>query len=74
MQSDFDDDLGPVNYCMTQRGNRKFISIPTPNENTILVVIKNDCDPEEVVNNIIQTLKNSTEFLGEILYNGDILI
>ena len=74
MQSDFDDVLGSVKYCMTQRGNRKFISIPAPNNNTILVVITNNCDHEKLVNNIIQTLKNSTEFLGESLLKEDILI
>lgn len=59
MQKDFDEYLGPVNYCMAQRGNRKFISIPAPNNNTVLVVIKNDCDHDELVNNINQVLKNS---------------
>ena len=67
MQSDFDEELGKVNYCMTQRGDRKFISIPTFDENTVLVVAKNYCDHEELVNNITQTLKNSDQF-DEILF------
>ena len=64
MQSDFDEELGKVNYCMTQRGGRKFISVPAPNNNTILTVIKNNCDHEELVNNIIQTMNsNQSEIL-----------
>ena len=68
MQSDFDEELGKVNYCMTQRGDRKFISVPAPNNNTIFVVIKNDCDHEELIDNIIQTL-NSDQW-EEILFKG----
>ncbi len=70
MQSDFDEELGKVNYCMTQRGDRKFISIPTFDEKTVLVVAKNYCDHEELVNNITQTLKNSDQ-LDEILFKED---
>jgi len=63
MQKDFDEYLGPVNYCMTQRGNQKFITIPAPNNNAIFAVIKNNCDHEELVNNINQALKNSEQWL-----------
>jgi len=73
MQSDFDEELGKVNYCMTQRGDRKFISIPTFGDNTVLAVTKNDCNHEELVNNITKTLKNSDQF-DEILFKGGILI
>lgn len=70
MQKDFDEDLGDVNYCMTQRGNRKFISIPTYDDSTVLIVTKSDFEHEEFVKNIIQTLKNSDQFLGETLFKG----
>ena len=73
MQRDFDEELGKVNYCMTQRGDRKFITFSTFGDNNVLVVTKNDCDPEELVDNITQTLKNSTQ-LDEIFFKGDILI
>ncbi len=73
MQRDFDEELGIVNYCMTQRGDQKFISIPTFGDNTVLAVTKNDCDHEELVNNITKTLENSDQF-DEILFKGDILI
>ena len=69
MQSDFDEELGKVNYCMTKRGDRKFVSIPTFGDNTVLVVTKNNFDDEELVNNINQTLKNSGH-LDEILFKG----
>lgn len=65
MQRDFDEDLGEVRYCMTLRGNRKFISIPTHNKNTILIITKRDFEHESLVNGIIQTLGYSGEFLGE---------
>jgi hypothetical protein len=68
MQSDFDEYLGKVNYCMTQREDRKFISIPVQNNNTILAVIKNDCDHEESVKNITQARKNPGQFWEEILF------
>lgn len=64
MQKDFDEDIGEVNYCMTQRGSRKYISIPTVNDSTVLAVTKKDFDHNELVNNITQTLKNSDQFLG----------
>ena len=69
MQSDFDDELGKVNYCMTQRGDRKFISIPYFGNNTLLVVTKNNCDHEELMNNITQTLKNPNQ-VDETIING----
>lgn len=64
MQKDFDEDLGPVNYCMTQRGNKKFISIPASDDNTIFAVIKKEFDHESLVRNILQTLNDSDQFLG----------
>ena len=63
MQKDFDEYLGPINYCMAQRGNQKFITIPAPNNNTIFAVIKNNCDHEELANNINQALKNSEHWM-----------
>jgi hypothetical protein len=69
MQKDFDEDLGKVNYCMTQRGNRKFISIPAPDNNALLVVTKNDFEHEELIKNIIQTLEDSNQFLG-VFFKG----
>ncbi len=73
MQRDFDEELGKVNYCMTQRGDRKFISISSFGDNTVLAVTKNDCNHEELVNNITKTLKNSDQF-DEILFKGGTLI
>ena len=69
MQSDFDEELGKVNYCMTQRGDRKFISVPILGDNTVLIVTENNCDHEELVGNITRTLKNSGQ-LDEILFSG----
>jgi len=72
MQSDFDEELGKVNYCMTQRGDRKFISIPNFGDNTVLIVTKNNCDHEEVVKNILQTMKNSVQFEQILLKGGEL--
>lgn len=58
MQSDFDEDLGRVDYCMTQRGDRKYISIPTSGEKTILIVAKNNYDHKGLINNINQERKD----------------
>ena len=65
MQKDFDEYLGSVNYCMTQRGGKKFISIPVYGNKVILAVTKNDFDHEALVNDITQTLKYSEQFLNE---------
>ena len=70
MQSDFDEELGKVNYCMTQRGDRKFISIPFLGENTVLIVTENNCDHEELVRNITPILRNSDR-LDEIFFRED---
>jgi len=67
MQKDFDEDLDKVNYCMTQRGGKKFISIPTVDDNTVLAVTENDFDHEKFVDGLIKTLNDSDEFLGELL-------
>jgi hypothetical protein len=70
MQSDFDEELGKVNYCMTQRGDRKFISVPILGDNTVLIVTENNCDHEKLVINITQTLRNS-DHLDNIFFRGD---
>ena len=69
MQKDFDEDLGPVNYCMTLRGNKKYISIPINNDKTILVVASKDADHERIIADIKQMLQYSNQFLGEKLSN-----
>jgi len=65
MQQDFDEDLGSVDYCMTQRGNTKYISVPTRNGNTILAITKQDANHEELVVGINQIIRYSQQFLGE---------
>lgn len=65
MQEDFDEDLGVVNYCVTQRGNKKYVSVPVGRGNTVLAIAKNEADLEKVVGGINQILKYSQHFLGE---------
>jgi hypothetical protein len=65
MQKEFDEVLDPVKYCVTYRGGKKFISIPTFNDNTVLVVTKANIEHEKLADEIIQTLKQSDEFLGQ---------
>jgi len=62
MQKDFDEYLGPVNYCMTQRGDAKFISIPALNGNTILGITKKKVEPSVVVERVTQMLQPSTQY------------
>ena len=69
MQHDYDEDLGSVDYCMTQRGNTKYISIPTRNGNTILAITKQDANHEELVIGINQIIRYSQQFLGENISN-----
>ncbi len=72
MQKDFDEDLGEVNYCVTQRGNTKYISIPCRGENTILVVAKKDVDQDQVIAGINQVVQYSQQFLGEKISRGEV--
>jgi len=65
MQHDHDEDLGSVDYCMTQRGNTKYISVPTRNGNTILAITKQDANHEKLVVGINQIIRYSQQFLGE---------
>jgi len=71
MQKDFDKDLGEVTCCITQRESRKFISIPTPNDKTVLAITKNDYDHESLVSDIRNSLKYSNQFLGESILRED---
>ncbi len=65
MQRDFDEDLGPVNYCLTQRGDAKFISLPISGKKTVFVVTKNNVDHEEVIAKINKILQFSKQILEE---------
>ena len=65
MLRDFDEDLGDVNYCVTHRKNRKFFSIPTVNNNTILVVAQEKSEHEPMEECISELLKYSRQLLGE---------
>ena len=48
MQSDFDEELGTVNYIVTQRGNLKFISVPIFS-NVMLAIAKKDMDHSPLI-------------------------
>lgn len=72
MQKDFDEDLGEVNYCVTKRGNTKYISIPCGGDNTILAVTKKDIDQDQVVAGINQVIQHSQQFLGEKISSGKV--
>ena len=67
MQEDVDEDLGPVNYCLTQREDAKFISIPISGKKTVFVVTKNNVDHEEVIAKINKILQFSKQILEEKL-------
>ena len=51
MQSDFDDEFGPVNYTITERENSRFISVPT-SVGILLVQLNKTIDPFAYVNKI----------------------
>lgn len=71
MLRDFDEDLGDVNYCVTHRKNRKFFSIPIVNNNTILVVAKENSEHEPMEKYISQLLKYSSHLLGKSSSKGN---
>lgn len=71
MQCDFNEDFGEVKYCITQRGNNKFISVPTGNGDTIIAVAKKDAEPEKIVAGINQLIQFSQQFLGEKISRED---
>ncbi len=71
MQCDFNEDFGEVKYCITQRGNSKFISVPTGNGDTIIAVAKKDAEPEKIVAGINQLIQFSQQFLGEKISRED---
>ncbi|QLH07459.1 hypothetical protein [Nitrosopumilus ureiphilus] len=65
MQRDFDDYLGHVDYCMTQRGNKKFITIPLSDKNTILAVIDKESNQNNVILNIIEMVRRNEQDLDK---------
>lgn len=67
MQKDFDEELDKVDYCITKRGSKKYISIPTFDDNIVLVITHKDVNHEE----IIHTIKHSEQFLDVSISTGD---
>lgn len=60
MESNFNDELGSVNYTMTERENSKFVSIPT-SSHTILTIMNKNADHTAVINKIktiVKEIKN----------------
>ena len=55
MQSDFDDEFGPVNYIITEREKSRFISIPTY-AGILLVKLNKTIDPYVFINKISELL------------------
>jgi len=51
MQSDYDDEFGPVNYTITERENARFISVPT-HEGILLAKLDKSVDPFAFVNKV----------------------
>ena len=64
IQKDFDEELDKVDYCITKRDSKKYISIPTFDDNVVLVVTHKDVNHEKIIEEIIHTIKLSEQFLG----------
>lgn len=60
MQSDFDDDLGAVNYIVTERDNLKFVSIPILS-NIIFAIARKENDHKLLVDRL-----QTREFLNDL--------
>ncbi len=54
MQSDFDNEFGPVNYTITERKNSRFVSIPVP-VGILLAKLDKSTDPFLFINKILET-------------------
>ncbi len=57
MQSDFDPELGPVNYNVTERGKSKFVSIVNF-PYIVLAIMKKSKDHIEVIDKIKTAIRN----------------
>ena len=62
MQKDFDEELGKVDYCITKRDSKKYISIPTFDDNVVLVVTHKDVNHEKIIEEIIYTINFQNNF------------
>ncbi len=51
MQSDFDEDLGEVNYIVTERRNLKFLSLPI-SRNVLFAIAKKGTDHSKLIRKI----------------------
>ncbi len=51
IQSDFDEDLGNVNYIMTERSNLKFVSVPI-SKSVLLAIGKKNLDHQSIIQKI----------------------
>jgi len=67
MQKDFDEEVEPVEYSLTKRGNSKFISVPMPNGTIVLVVAKKHANHEKIVDWVVHMINNTEELPGEKL-------
>ena len=72
MQKDFDEELGKVDYCITKRNSKKYISIPTVDDNVVFVVTHKDVNHEKIIEEIIHTIKVSEQFLERPITCGGI--
>ena len=62
LQSDFDNELGQVNYITIERQNSRFVSITT-SEGIILVKLNKSADPFFIINKITGILDSHKRFL-----------
>lgn len=63
MESDFNDELGSVNYTITERGNSKFVSIPA-SSHTILTIMNKNADHTVVINKIKTMVRETKNLQG----------
>lgn len=63
MESDFNDELGAVNYTITERENSKFVSIPA-SSHTILTIMNKNADHTAVINKIKTIVRETKNLQG----------
>ena len=62
MQQDLDEELSPVSYTITERGNSKLVVIPTKTSKLILGIMTNKTDHTYFVNKIMSFYKSVESF------------
>lgn len=60
MQADFDECFDSVKYSLTERGQMKFLSVPTPEHNTIVAIMDKQTDHISIMEKVRAAVSSGT--------------